>query len=331
MDIDAYANIHEPRWRELEKLTKKRKLTAAEADRAIELYQRTSTHLSQLRTTEPDPSLVASLSMLLARTRRRMGSATRPPLKMASHFLTSTFPAALYKLRWWWMSTMAASLAVCIFIAWRIIHDPSLESLIGTPERIRQLVEHDFADYYSEYAASHFAFSVWVNNAWVTATCIATGMLGLTVIFLLYQNVANLGVSAAILINHGAGAQFFGLILPHGTLELTSVFVAGGAGLYLFWSWISPKDRTRGEALANAGRTVAGIAIGLVLVLAVCGALEGFVTPSGLPTAVRIGIGIVAEVLFFVYVFGLGRYAYNHGNDGDITKSWQEDKEIRVG
>ncbi|WP_369266922.1 stage II sporulation protein M, partial [Aerococcus urinae] len=78
----------------------------------------------------------------------------------------------------------------------------------------------------------------------------ATGMLGLTVIFLLYQNVANLGVSAAILINHGAGAQFFGLILPHGTLELTSVFVAGGAGLYLFWSWISPKDRTRGEALA---------------------------------------------------------------------------------
>ncbi|KWZ72965.1 membrane protein [Winkia neuii] len=330
MDIDAYANVHQRSWWELEGLLKKSHLDADEADRAVELYQRVSTHLSQLRSNEPDPTLVASLSMLLAKTRRKMGASRTPSLKLVGHFFTQTLPAALYRLRYWWLSTMAASLVLAVFIGARIVADPKLEAAVGTPEMVKQLVEQDFENYYRTYAASHFSFQVWVNNSWVAALCIAMGVLGAPVLYMLFQNVANVAVSGAIMINHGAGAKFFGLLLPHGTLELTCIFVAGGVGLYLCWSWISPGPRTRSEALAQAGRTVVGIAMGLVVVLSICGALEGFVTPSALPTSVRVGIGIVAEVLFFVYVFGIGRYAYNHGQDGDIARAWQEDREIRV-
>ena len=42
------------------------------------------------------------------------------------------------------------------------------------------------------------------------------------------------------------------------------------------------------------------MAIGLALVLFVSGAIEGFVTPSGLPTWARITIGILAELAFLV-------------------------------
>ena len=86
---------------------------------------------------------------------------------------------------------------------------------------------------------------MWTNNAWVAALCIAFGVLGLPVIYLLFQNILNVALTGAIMVGHGRGALFFGLILPHGLLELTAVFVAAGAGLRLFWSWVEPGPRTR--------------------------------------------------------------------------------------
>ena len=105
------------------------------------------------------------------------------------------------------------------------------------------------------------------------------------------------------MIRHDRGELFWGLILPHGLLELTAVFVAGGVGFRLFWSWVEPGDRSRGQALAHEGRTAATVALGLVAVLLVSGVIEAFVTPSGLPTWARVGIGILAEIGFFAYVF----------------------------
>ena len=107
------------------------------------------------------------------------------------------------------------------------------------------------------------------------------------------------------MISHGRTGLFFGLILPHGLLELTAVFVAGAVGLRLFWSWVEPGPRTRLQSFAAEGRT-ASASPRARPVLLVSGLIEGFVTPSGLPTAVRIGIGVVVESAFLAYVFVLG-------------------------
>ena len=65
---------------------------------------------------------------------------------------------------------MAANVvvAVAVLILWLLDH-PNVEQSLLSPAEIDQLVNHDFEGYYSEYAASHFAFQVWVNNAWVSA------------------------------------------------------------------------------------------------------------------------------------------------------------------
>ena len=125
------------------------------------------------------------------------------------------------------------------------------------------------------------------------------------------------------MITHGRGPLFFGLILPHGLLELTAIFIAGGVGLRLFWSWVAPGRRTRGQAFAAAGRTAIGIVLGLVVVLLVSGVLEGFVTPSPLPTWARITIGVVVELLFLAYVFVVGRAAARRGVTGDVGEREQ--------
>ena len=107
----------------------------------------------------------------------------------------------------------------------------------------------------------------------------------------------------------GAGKAdiFFGLILPHGMLELSAVFVAGGIGLRTGWAWVAPGALPRARALAEAGRVAAVVALGLAGVLLVSGVLEAFVTPSGLPTAARIAIGVLAELAFLAYVIVYGR------------------------
>ena len=221
---------------------------------------------------------------------------------------------------------MAANVVVTAVMMWWLLEHPAVEQSLLTPQEVDQLVNQDFEGYYSEYAASHFALQVWVNNAWVTALCLALGILGAPVVYLLFNNVANLAIIGAIMHRHGHGQHFWGLLMPHGLLELTAVFVAGGVGLRLFWSWVAPGPVSRARSLAREGRTVGTVALGLVLVLFVSGLIEGFVTPSPLPTWARVGIGIVAEAAFFAYVFVLGRRAVARGETGDVDASLLEDE-----
>src|SRR5262249_55424973 len=195
---------------------------------------------------------------------------------------------------------------------------PELQARLATPAEIRDLVNHDFADYYSAHPAQDFAAQVWLNNALVAAGSLVLGITVLGGLWLLFVNAVNVGVPGGLMVGTGHSGVFFGLIGPHGVLELTAVFVAAGAGLKLGWAWIDPGPLPRTQSLANAGRVAVSIAVGLVGVLAVSGLIEAFVTPSGLPTGARIGIGLGAEAAFLGYVIGFGRRAVRAGVTGDL-------------
>jgi uncharacterized membrane protein SpoIIM required for sporulation len=137
-------------------------------------------------------------------------------------------------------------------------------------------------------------------------------------VWFLANNAISVGATGGMMAAHGHLDVFLQLIAPHGLLELTAVFVAGAAGLRIFWTWVDPGPRTRGTALAQESRALFTVAIGLVGVLAVSGLIEGFVTGSALPWAVKVGIGIVALVAFWTYTLVLGRRAVRAGHTGDL-------------
>ena len=205
-------------------------------------------------------------------------------------FFTDRFPAALYRLRCWWLGRLAANVVVTARDdAGGCSTTRTSSRACSRPREVDQLVNDDFEGYYSEYAASHFAAQVWINNAWVAALCLASGSSAFPLVDLLFDNIANLAIIGSIMMWHDQGGLFWGLILPHGLLELTAVFVAGGVGFRLFWSWSNPATSPARQSLAREGRTAGTVALGLVVVLLVSGAIEAFVTPSGLPTWGRIG------------------------------------------
>ncbi len=326
MDLDAYVLSHSQEWARLEQLIQSGKLSGAESDELVERYQQVATHLSVVRTSAPDASLVAHLSSLLARARNRAAGTRVSTWGGVQSFFVERFPAALYRLRWWWLGCFAANVVVTAVMMWWLLDNPNVEQSLLSPGEVDQLVNNDFESYYSENAASHFAAQVWVNNAWVSALCIALGILGFPVIYLLFNNILNLAIIGSIMTRADRGELFWGLILPHGLLELTAVFVAGGVGIRLFWSWIEPGQLSRAASIAHEGRTAATVALGLVAVLFISGIIEAFVTPSGLPTWARVGIGITAELVFFAYVFVLGRNAFSRGHSGDLDASLLEDR-----
>ena len=332
MDLDAYVQAHRPAWQRLEALSRRRPGSGQEADELVDLYQEVATHLSVIRSTSPDPAVVAHLSSLLARARTRSAGTRTAGWSGVADFFLRRFPAALYRTRAWWLTTMLASYAVTAVMIWWLLDHPQVESSLLDPKQVRALVENDFAGYYQESAASHFAAQVWTNNAWVAAICIAAGVLGLPVVYVLFQNVANLALIGSIMIRHHRAGLFFGLILPHGLLELTAVFVAGGVGLRLFWAWVAPGPLlSRPQSLATEGRSAGGVVMGLAVVLLVSGVIEAFVTPSPLPTWARVGIGVVAEVVFLAYVFVLGRRAARAGFTGDLDAELLEDRVATAG
>ena len=287
MDVDAFVATHQADWARLDELVRRRRrLTGDEVDELVTLYQRTTTHLSVLRSAGQDPALAARLSSRVAQARTTVTGSHVPAWSAVRRFAVVSFPAMAYRARWWWAGSAGGSILVGVLLGWWVARSPGVQAALLPGAQVRQLVNHQFRGYYSQYAASSFAAKVWTNNVWVAAEALIFGvLLGLPTLLVLFGNAANAGVEGGLMVAHGRGGLFFTLILPHGMLELSAVFLAAAAGLRLGWTIIDPGPRPRGRALAEEGRSSLTIALGLVVVLLVSGTHRGVrdaVVPAGL-------------------------------------------------
>lgn len=324
MDLDAFTAVREPRWQRLKKLGSMRRLTGAEADEFTRLYQHTATDLAVVRSSAPDPAMVSRLSVLLANSRASLAGAREPVWREFARFLAWRFPAALYRLRWWTVVTMLAFIVVAFAVGLHTASHPEVLDRLGPQADRQAYAETAFSSYYSENPSLSFFTRVWTNNAWVAAVTIAGSFTGVIPLYVQYQNAVGVGDAGAIMHEFGYLDIFFQLIAPHGLLELTAVWVAGAAAFKLFWTMLAPGPRPRLRAMAEEGRAMFGVALGLVLVLLVSGVIEGFVTGSALPWAVKISIGIAALAGFWVYVLVVGRRAWLAGFTGDVEADSRE-------
>lgn len=318
MDVNAFEAVHTPTWERLDQLSRTRTLTGAEADELVTLYRQAAGHVSQLRTSAPNPALVARLSRLVARARAKFAGARELDRTAASRYVLVSVPVAFWQVRWWTLWVGVAFVAIAMISGVHVATTPAALAGLGTQAELRHYAEEAFEAYYSNHPAPDFAAQVWTNNAWIAVQSIGGGISGVVPVYVLFVNAVGLGEAGAIMATHGYLPQFFGLILPHGLMELTAIFVAGGAGLRLFWTLLVPGPHSRTVALARAGRTTVNVAMGLVVVLLISGLVEGFVTPSALPTAAKIAIGALVLAAYWAYTLILGGRAARAGETGDL-------------
>lgn len=316
VDIDAFTAAHRDEWERLDALVDRRRLSGAEADELVILYRVTAQHLSRLRASAPDPQLLTELSARVAHARGRITGAREIRGRDVTRFLTETIPLALYRVRWWTIAVGTAFTLIAVIVGVWTLRSPEAMSALAPPSARDAYAHQHFEDYYSTYASHEFAALVWTNNARLVAICIGAGITGVVPAYFLLANAMRIGQAGAIMADHERFGQFLALIIPHGLLELTCVFFAGGAGLRLFWTLLAPGPRSRGRALAEDGRLLITAAVGLTGALAVAGLLEGFVTAAEIPWLLKGALGLLALAVLWAYTLILGRRAERVIADG---------------
>jgi uncharacterized membrane protein SpoIIM required for sporulation len=320
MDLDAFTAARREDWMRLAELARKWRYSGAEADEVINRYQAGASDLSVIRTTIGPSSQGENLSLSLSNVRRGFTGASVNVLEQLSDFFGIHLPAALYRVRWLTIAVAAATFLIAAVTGAWLDANPSYLLHLGTPAELKAYADQSFVSYYSAHPDAAFAGQVWTHNATLTALCIATGFTGVGPIYFLIGNATELGQASAIVTQYGTAGHFYLYIAPHGQLELYSIFTGGAAGLMVFWAWVAPGGRTRLQALAEDGRAMFTIVIGLVISLAMSGTIEGFVTRQAWPWPIKIGIGTVALVIFLVYQWVVGRRAYRAGATGDLSE-----------
>ncbi|MEO5678171.1 MAG: stage II sporulation protein M, partial [Acidimicrobiales bacterium] len=326
MDIDRFLLANEATWRRLATLTDKAgrsagRLPAEELDELVSLYQRAGTHLSYSRTAFGDPGLESRLSRLVAAAGGVVYGSRPRTWRGVGRFFGRTFPAALWHVRPFLLAAALLMFVPAAIVAAHLSTDrPALDARASPAERAAFVQAG--ADYYSEQPSAQFASQVFTNNVRVAMLAFSAGIVVCAFSALvLVQNGTHLGEFVAVFVDAGKGTELFGLLVPHGVIELSAVVVAGAAGLRLGWTIIDPGDRPRGAALAEEGRRAVALVMGTAAMLLVAGTIEGFVTGSALPTALRVGLGLAVGTAFWVYAWAFGRRAAAEGRTGNIGEA----------
>jgi uncharacterized membrane protein SpoIIM required for sporulation len=143
-----------------------------------------------------------------------------------------------------------------------------------------------------------------VHNVQVSFAIFVAGILaGLGTVWLIFNNAVMLGAFQYYFFSRGLGWKSVLVIWIHGTLEISSIIIAGAAGLVLAKSLIFPGTYKRLPSLMQGAKDGFKMMIGLVPVFVMAAFLEGYVTRhTQMPLLVSLFI-LISSAGFIVWYF----------------------------
>jgi uncharacterized membrane protein SpoIIM required for sporulation len=286
-------------------------LSAEELNELGRLYRSATSDLAVARRDFPAHRVAEYLNSLVARAHAAVYQGRAARRRSILEFFIATFPRTF---RATWAYTLASFLmfllpALASFaISYR---DPSAGAALmpGIEDRIQDIRDkHEWWKSINDEGRSAAASFIMTNNIRVAILAFAGGMLlGVLTLYLLAQNGLMLGIIAGAAQALGFAPNLWGFVAAHGMIELSVIFIAGGAGLQLGWSVVRPGLLTRRAALVLAARRAACLLLGCIPLLVVAGSIEGFISPSELPLSLKLAVSLLSGVLLYGYLLLSGR------------------------
>ena len=309
MNIQRWIARKEPNWQQLDTLLTKvekkglRTLKAEEIRRMASLYRAVSADLARAQTNQVGNTLVQSLQSLASRAYSQVYQGDRrQEWQTVSEFYRWGFPAVVQQ-------TFAyTALATAIFIMgaliawWFAWQDPAFIALVAPEGLIAQVRDRGELWMGKIVGSEPLASSgIMINNLVVSFRVVAGGLtLGILTAIMLAFNGVMIGAIGTLVSQNNLGYPFWAFVLPHGSLELPAIFLAGGAGFLLARALLFPGPYRRVDALKVYGGQAAQLVYGIVPMLVIAGTIEGFFSPSPLvpaPLKYLVGIGIFAALI----------------------------------
>lgn len=321
MNYDKFVQERQSDWRELNGILNKikssgiKKLSGDELRRLGKLYRSATSHLAAVRTYFPSSEAAQYLNQLVAQAHASIYRAKSPSLSNVIRVFTQEIPAIFQKRIGYMILACALFVGAGIagFVGCYFQEDlPRIlvgDEYIDTTER--NIARGDPCAVYKTGVQPLASSLIMTNNIGVTFYAFSLGIvMGVGTLLILVFNGLMLGVISFVFFQHNYAVEFMTTVMIHGTIELSCIFIAGGAGLLLGDALINPGHRLRKDALVENGKEAIKLILGIMPWLVVAGIIEGFITPLDLPIFVRIVIIVVTGTLFVSYFFGLRRKSF---------------------
>lgn len=314
--VDEFIRQRKSDWDVLAEMTRRvqrqgfRVLTPQELESYSRLYRKTAGDLARVQTRYRNHDLLSYLNQLVGQAHGQIYVAPVFGPRQILRFYIFGFPKAVRdNLRPILLSTLVSLLAASVaFAAVRI--DSSYASAVVPMQFIQGLEDHikstggdvgpgAFPIGLGEVLASF----IMINNIKVGFIAFASGVLwGVPTIAVLVQNGLMIGGMSALFQKYHAGLSFWSLILPHGILELTAIFICGGAGLMMGQAMIAPGDYLRKDALVMAGQRAVRLIVGCVPLFVIAAVIESYITPPPLDRFLKLGFALLTAAGMIAYL-----------------------------
>lgn len=273
-------------------------------------YREASADLAVARRDYPTDPTTRYLNDLVERAYRRLYGRRHRGFAAIRAFYRAEFPMLFRQTFRYTLAAFALVLTAFLLAYLATFLRPSLaESFVPGGSGVIDTIKQGRTWFDTPPAERPFVSSfIMTNNIRVTLLCFAGGvLLGIPTVLVLLQNGLQVGAVAGLTQVYGIHGALWSFVAAHGFLELSVIFISGGAGLRVARGIIRPGLLSRREAIATAGRAATLLACGCVPLLVVAGVLEGFVSPSGLPGLLKLAIGMATGVLLYCYLWLGGR------------------------
>jgi uncharacterized membrane protein SpoIIM required for sporulation len=311
--IQQFIAERRTRWEQLERLLRqsqrRRRLSPDELTTLGRLYRQAASDLAVARRDYPDDRATRYLEQLVGRAHPAIYRRDAGGWASLWRFVTAGFPQA-YRQAGRYTAVAFALLALPFLVIFAgTVVDPAVGRSVVPRSSVVQGIERGESWLEIERAERGFASStIMTNNIQVTIVAFSGGItFGLLTVYVLVFNGLVTGAVAGLAATHGLGIELLSFVSPHGGIELSVIFLAGGAGLRMGHAMLSPGLLSRGAALTVAARQAVPLVAGGAVLLVIAGLFEGFVSPSGIPNAAKYIIGVVNLAWLYAYLLGAGR------------------------
>lgn len=303
MNLQRWINRKEPLWKALEDLLQKvdkrglKSLSATEVRSLSSLYRAVCADLARARTHQLGQTLTYSLQTLTTRAYSQIYQGSkRQDWQGVRSFIAYGFPKVIQETIGYTALSTGIFMAGAIVAWWYAWQDPTFMALV-VPESMISMVRDEHKLWMGKILGDEplASTSIMVNNLSVTFRAAAGGITaGLLTTYILAFNGLLIGAVGVLVGQNNLAYPFWAFVFPHGSLELPAIFLSGGAGLLIGRALLFPGQYRRVDAFKLYGLQAAKIMFGVVVLLLIAGAIEGFFSPNPLiPAPLKYLTGIL--------------------------------------
>lgn len=282
-----------------------RALSDTEIQTFPRLFRLTCADLAEAKMLQLSPDVRDYLNQMVGQAHKFLYSF--PPVRQRDirDFFSRQLPAIILKN--WVLVVLSALIFLGSFaVTYTLVRqNPATAEIIVSPGMLDQM-EESYSNGISEersLLAKNFMVTFYIqNNVSIAFGCFALGvLLGIGTIYILIYNGIMLGAITGYIMGMGYRKNFINFVTAHTAAELTGLIMAGAAGLALGFAIIKATRYYRKEWLALQRRNIFTLVAASACLLLMAALIEGMISPTLLPYAIKAGLAICTILLIGGY------------------------------